>query len=132
MKRNQDFLKLVVDREATENRVTGVYLVTDHGNRLTERVREAVAGGISVLQYRDKERDAAAKAAMGRELRDICKSAGVTFIINDDVQLAKELDADGVHLGQEDGDPAEARRILGPKKLIGVSTHNLEEAQRAE
>ena len=132
MKRNQDFLKLVVDREATETRITGVYLVTDHESRLTERVMEAVAGGISLLQYRDKERDPAAKIAMGRELRDICESAGVTFIINDDVHLAKELDADGVHLGQEDGDPAEARRILGPKKLIGVSTHNLEEAQRAE
>jgi len=132
MKRNQDFLKLVVDRGATETRIRGVYLVTDRGSRLVERVREAIGGGISVLQYRNKERNTAAKASLGRELQRICSAAGVTFIVNDDMHLARELDADGVHLGQEDGDPVAARQLLGPRKLIGVSTHNLEEAQRAE
>ncbi|MBT0653757.1 bifunctional hydroxymethylpyrimidine kinase/phosphomethylpyrimidine kinase [Geomobilimonas luticola] len=132
MKRSQDFLKLVVDRGAIETRIRGLYLVTDQGSNLPERVRDAIGGGISVLQYRNKERNGAAKAELGRELRQMCAAAGVTFIVNDDVHLARELEADGVHLGQEDGDLAEARKILGTRKLIGVSTHNLEEAQRAE
>jgi hydroxymethylpyrimidine kinase/phosphomethylpyrimidine kinase/thiamine-phosphate diphosphorylase len=132
MKRSKNHLKLVVDRRATEARIRGVYLVTDQGERLPERVREAISGGAAIVQYRNKGRDATAKAQLGRELSAICAAARIPFIVNDDMELAWELEADGVHLGQDDGDPAAARQQLGPDKLIGVSTHNLEEALAAQ
>jgi hydroxymethylpyrimidine kinase/phosphomethylpyrimidine kinase/thiamine-phosphate diphosphorylase len=97
-----------------------------------ERVGKAIEGGVAVVQYREKVLDGPARAELGRELRRLCAEAGVLFIVNDDAELARQLDADGVHLGQEDGEPAAARQMLGEKKLIGVSTHNLEEARRAE
>ena len=131
-KRTRNFLRLVVDKDARDTRISGVYLVTDQGERLPERVREAIAGGVSVVQFRHKGSDPGERLAIGRELRLVCRHAGVPFIVNDDLELARELDADGLHLGQEDGSPAEARRILGPQTIIGVSTHNLEEARQAE
>ncbi len=132
MKRSKDHLKLVVDRRNADARIKGVYLVTDQGDRLPARVREAISGGATIVQFRDKGRDMAARAELGRELRAICAAAAVPFIVNDDVELARQLGADGVHLGQDDGDPAAARQLLGPHKLIGVSTHNLDEAQAAQ
>ena len=131
-KRTRNFLRLVVDKDARDTRISGVYLVTDQGERLPERVREAIAGGVSVVQFRHKGSDPGERLAIGSELRLVCRHAGVPFIVNDDLELARELDADGLHLGQEDGSPAEARRILGPQTIIGVSTHNLEEARLAE
>jgi hydroxymethylpyrimidine kinase/phosphomethylpyrimidine kinase/thiamine-phosphate diphosphorylase len=133
MTRNKDFLRLVVDRDVSASPIKGVYLITDHDDRLLERVQDALSGGgVSVLQYRNKIRDNAARTTIGLELKQLCSDCGVTFIVNDDPQLALELDADGVHLGQEDGDPGEARKLLGPRKIIGVSTHSLEEAKKAE
>lgn len=129
---SKEFLKLVVDRKRADDRVRGVYLITDQNDRLIGRVREAIAGGVSVVQYRNKSRDRAALHARGAELRQLCAGAGIPFIVNDDLELALALDADGLHLGQEDGDPEEARRRLGPKRLLGISTHSLLEAQRAE
>jgi hydroxymethylpyrimidine kinase / phosphomethylpyrimidine kinase / thiamine-phosphate diphosphorylase len=124
-------LKLVVDHSAKE-RIEGLYLITDQGERLVERVREALTGGVAVLQYRDKVRSREQRRILGRELRQLCSEAQVKFIVNDDVELAIELEADGVHLGQDDGDPVAARAALGPDKLIGISTHSLEEALAAE
>ncbi len=112
--------------------IRGLYLITDHGDRLSERVDEALAGGVSVLQYRNKEKDYPSRLAEALELRKMCASRGVTFIVNDDPHLAVESGADGVHLGQEDGNVKEARGILGPTKIIGISTHSLEEAVKAE
>ncbi len=127
-------LRLVVNspKQVTSRSIQGVYLITDHNEQLPERVEQALRGGVSVLQYRPKEKPWDEAVAEGRQLQQLCVRHGVTFIVNDDVRLACELDADGVHLGQEDGSPADARRILGPDKLVGVSTHNLEEALRAE
>jgi hydroxymethylpyrimidine kinase/phosphomethylpyrimidine kinase/thiamine-phosphate diphosphorylase len=110
----------------------GLYLITDHGDRLLERLGMALSGGVSTLQYRNKEKDFLPKLTEGRELQKLCAARGVTFIVNDDLLLAERLGADGVHLGQEDGTVGAARRILGEGKLIGVSTHTLEEALRAE
>lgn len=110
----------------------GVYLITDHHDRLVERVERALSGGVCCLQYRDKVKDHAARLAEGRELLRLCRERNVPFIVNDDVRLAAELGADGVHLGQDDGVVAEARLALGPKALIGVSTHSAEEARQAE
>ena len=122
-------LKLVVDHSGKERRIGGLYLITDQGERLVERVREALAsGGVSVLQYRDKVRGPEDRLDLGGELKLLCSQFQVKFIINDDLELAIALDADGLHLGQDDGDPAAARAALGAKKIIGVSTHSLEEA----
>src|SRR6185369_11701393 len=112
-------------------RVRGLYLITDNGERLLERVSNALPYA-AVLQFRSKEHSPAEKMRLGMELRKLCLGSGTLFIVNDDPQLARELDADGVHLGQEDGCPAEARRIIGEDKLIGISTHSPQEALAAE
>src|ERR1039457_4924695 len=124
--------RLVVNNKALPFAVTGIYLITDQGDNLVERVTAALRGGVSVLQYRAKSKEREACSAEAGELQQICRNFGVAFIVNDDMQLAKELDADGVHLGQDDGSIAEARELLGPDKIIGKSTHNLEEALQAE
>jgi hydroxymethylpyrimidine kinase/phosphomethylpyrimidine kinase/thiamine-phosphate diphosphorylase len=116
---------------STAARLHGVYLITDHGEELVERVKQAI-DRVCAVQFRSKEHPPAEKLNLGRELANLCRRAGVLFIVNDDIGLARELQADGVHLGQEDVDPAVARRLLGPGKLVGVSTHNLPEALAAE
>ena len=112
-------------------KLKGLYLITDGNARLVERISEALPYA-GALQFRAKELTGAEKLKIGRRLATLCKEAGVIFIVNDDPKLARELDADGVHLGQEDGDPAEARKLLGEGKLIGISTHTPREAAIAE
>lgn len=124
--------RLVVNKPVQTVSVSGVYLITDQGADLVERVYQALRGGISVLQYRAKSKEHAACLVEGKELKRLCAVYGVSFIVNDDVHLAAELDADGVHLGQDDGTVADARAVLGADKIIGKSTHNLEEALLAE
>jgi hydroxymethylpyrimidine kinase/phosphomethylpyrimidine kinase/thiamine-phosphate diphosphorylase len=130
--RSRDFLRLVVDKGFPDTRIRGVYLVTDEGDRLADRVADAISGGVSVVQFRAKTGTPEERFATGTELRRLCRSAGIPFIVNDDLELARQLDADGVHLGQEDGDPMEARRVLGSRRIVGVSTHDLAEAQQAQ
>jgi hydroxymethylpyrimidine kinase/phosphomethylpyrimidine kinase/thiamine-phosphate diphosphorylase len=125
-------LKLVVDHRGKERCIEGLYLITDQGERLVERVRDALSGGVNTLQYRDKQRNPVQRLATGRELKALCAEFQAKFIVNDDLELALALDADGLHLGQEDGDPAAARAALGKKKLLGISTHSLEEALAAQ
>ena len=124
--------RLVVNNASPPPDVSGVYLITDQGGDLTDRVALALRGGVSTLQYRSKGKEYGECLAEGAGLQRLCARFGVTFIVNDDLRLARELKADGVHLGQDDGDIAEARAQLGPGKIIGKSTHNLEEALRAE
>jgi hydroxymethylpyrimidine kinase/phosphomethylpyrimidine kinase/thiamine-phosphate diphosphorylase len=112
--------------------ICGVYLITDQGDDLVGRVRRAMRGGISILQYRAKDKGRELCLDEGGALKDLCRSFGVVFIVNDDVQLALALEADGVHLGQDDGSISAARQLLGPGRIIGKSTHNLEEALQAE
>lgn len=114
--------------------ISGLYLITDHDHdgRLLERVREALAGGVRVLQYRDKQSGPETRLATARALAGICRDAGVTFLVNDDPHLALEAGADGVHLGQGDMRPAEARALLGPQAIIGVSARSPEPARQAE
>lgn len=121
-----------VDKDAPRFNMKGVYLVTDHGDHLAERVEDALLGGVTAVQYRNKRKDDPDRFSQAMVIQRLCAKAGVPFIVNDDVDLARKLDADGLHLGQDDGDPAEARTLMGPGKIIGVSTHNLEEALRAE
>jgi hydroxymethylpyrimidine kinase/phosphomethylpyrimidine kinase/thiamine-phosphate diphosphorylase len=124
--------RLVVNNTLQPPDISGVYLVTDQEENLLDRVRQALLGGLSVLQYRAKGKEYGELVSEGNELKRLAARFGVTFIVNDDIQLAKELDADGVHLGQDDGTVTEARALLGTGKIIGISTHNLEEALCAE
>ncbi len=132
MSSNGHTLRLVVSRDKQDSAIRGLYLVTDHGDRLVERVEAAIDGGARIVQYRNKDRDRGKRFALGEEIQELCRRRGVVFIVNDDLELAKQLKADGLHLGQDDGDPRTARRELGQGKLIGVSTHNREEALAAQ
>ena len=127
-------LRLVVNSSRTTPLKTfaGVYLITDQQDNLIERVRLAIRGGVSVLQYRPKDKPFEQSLNEGNALKRICAERGVLFIVNDDISLAHELRADGVHLGQDDGTVAQAREILGQHSIIGISTHNRGEALKAE
>jgi len=105
----------------------GVYAITDPvlcGPQLSEKVMAAIEGGIRILQYRNKQaaRDIQHKEA--NNLLALCRQHDVLFIINDDVELAADVDADGVHLGQKDSALIEARQHLGENKIIGISCNN--------
>lgn len=90
-----------------------------------ERLKRALgAGPVAAFQLRVKGVDQHEAARLGEPLRQICADADVAFIVNDDISLAKRLGADGVHLGQDDGDPREARSLLGPEVQIGVTCHD--------
>lgn len=88
-----------------------------------ERVIAAARGHVAAFQFRVKNLDAHEAARLAAPLQEICAAHDVAFIVNDSVSLAKRLKADGVHLGQSDGDPREARRELGPDVQIGVTCH---------
>ena len=107
--------------------ITGLYAVTpdwvDTG-RLITACNLALKGGARVLQYRNKPASQAQRLEHALGLSAICRKAGATFIINDDVNLALEVDADGVHLGRDDGDIAAARKRLGRTKRLGASCYN--------
>lgn len=122
-------------RTATDaRRIRGLYAVTpdemDTG-RLLRLVNEAVAGGASLVQYRNKRADASLRLVQALGLHAVCQRAGVPLIINDDMELALEIEAEGVHLGREDGALAPARDRLGKKRLLGVSCYNELDAARA-
>lgn len=85
-----------------------------------------------MIQLRERHLDRAAFKAEALELKELCRTYAVPLIINDDVELALEIGADGVHVGQEDLEAGRARALLGPDKLLGVSAHSVEEALRAQ
>ena len=104
---------------------TGLYAITD-GPRtdLFGAVEGALKGGVAMLQYRDKTPDAIRRRDEARALRTLCTRFGVPLIINDDVALAREIDADGVHLGEDDSDVIAARSMLGAMRIIGASCYD--------
>ena len=108
---------------------TQLYLISpldvggDFPQRL-ERALEAGKGVVTAFQFRVKGVDQHEAAALAEPLQAICAAHDVAFIVNDSIALAKRLGADGVHLGQGDGDPKEARRLLGPDTQIGVTCHD--------
>ncbi len=115
-----------------------LYAITDRAwegeKTLEEQVEAALRGGVTMLQLREK-----AKESMGDEYREealriqtLCRRYNVPFIINDDVMLALDIDADGVHLGQDDMPPRKARVLLGDDKIIGVTVKTVEQAKAAE
>jgi len=115
--------------------IKGVYALTPDSlntHELLIRVRQALLGGVQVLQYRNKLADAALRLAQAKALRTLTREFGVPLIVNDDAQLAAAVDADGAHLGAMDGDVHSARALLGNNKLIGISCYNqLQQARNA-
>lgn len=113
-----------------------LYAVTDRSwlrkKTLYEQVEQALLGGATFIQLREKQLDEAHFMEEAVEIQKLCKQYGVPFLINDNVELAVKMNADGVHVGQEDMEAGEVRRRLGPDKIIGVSAHSVEEALRAE
>ncbi len=108
-----------------------LYLVTSPSETLVTTVESALKGGLTLVQYRDKTADDTLRLEQATKLRRLCHAYGALFIINDRVDLALAVDADGVHLGQQDMPIATARQLLGPQRLIGRSTTNSEEMQAA-
>lgn len=108
-----------------------LYLVTCPSDQLFPIVEASLEGGVTLVQYRDKTADDVEKLKNGRHLRQLCDRYGALFIINDRVDLAIAVNADGVHLGQQDIPIVLARQLLGPHRLIGRSTTNPEEMQQA-
>jgi len=105
----------------------GLYAITPSDNllpRLSALVASALAGGVKFVQYRNKFAPAAMKRAQAAELLRICRAADARLIVNDDLHLALEIGADGVHLGRDDGEIERARRELGPGRLLGVSCYD--------
>ena len=98
---------------------------------LLKVMEEALAGGATVIQLREKNMTVRELVEVGAKLQKLARQHGATFIINDHVDVALAIDADGVHLGQDDLSVSEARTLLGPKKIIGLSTHSLEQALAA-
>ncbi|AWB43537.1 thiamine phosphate synthase [Paenibacillus sp. CAA11] len=99
-----------------------------------EVVEEALAGGATLVQFREKGPGALRGAPLkelARELQAACRRAGVPFIVNDDVELALSIDADGVHVGQDDEDAGRVRVRIGEGRILGVSAHSVEDARRA-
>ncbi len=107
--------------------IGGLYAITpDEADtaELLRKVRLALQGGARVLQYRNKAAAAALRLKQAEALRELTREFSASLIINDDAALAKQVDADGVHLGGEDGSVATARELLGSDKIIGVSCYN--------
>jgi thiamine-phosphate pyrophosphorylase len=107
--------------------INGVYAITPDCTNTTDllhRVRLALAGGIGVLQYRNKSSNTAQRLEQAHALRKLTREFAIPFIVNDDVQLAAHVDADGVHLGATDDSVDAARAALGIHKIIGISCYN--------
>lgn len=114
--------------------LSGLYLITDDNldGKLLQKVKAALAGGVKIVQYRAKNIRPDERRALAQKLRGLCHLQQAKLIINDLPELAREVDADGVHLGQNDMPAVQARQLLGRNKLIGISTHSVEEALKAE
>ena len=113
-----------------------VYAVTDRawlkGESLKDQVEKALKGGVTFVQLREKNLDRRLFLEEAAAIKELCDSFHVPFVINDDVEIALASGADGVHVGQKDMDVKEARRRLGPGKIIGVSCKTVEQAKAAE
>jgi thiamine-phosphate pyrophosphorylase len=113
-----------------------LYVITDaklsRGRSHLEVARAAIEGEASVIQLRDKEATTRQLVEVGRELRALAREKGVTFMVNDRVDVALAVDADGVHVGQDDMPVPLARRLMGPGKIVGASAATSSEARKAE
>ncbi len=113
-----------------------LYAVTDRhwldGRTLYEVVKESLDGGATFMQLREKTLDEETFYREAVELQALCKEYGVPFVVNDDVDIAVRMDADGVHVGQSDMEAGNVRALIGPDKILGVSASTVEQAKLAE
>lgn len=113
----------------------GLYGITGekfaNGKTNYQCVKEMIDGGIKVIQYREKEKSMKEMVEEAKKIRDLCRENSVLFIVNDHVDLALLIDADGVHVGQDDMDVNDARTLIGDNKIIGLSTHSPEQGKKA-
>lgn len=113
-----------------------LYAVTDRswlgGETLRSQVERALKGGATFIQLREKELDEADFLEEAKEIQKLCREYHVPFVINDNVEIAAAVGADGVHVGQSDMEAGDVRRRLGPDKIIGVSAQTAEQALRAQ
>ena len=113
-----------------------LYAVTDRhwleGRKLIDVVKESLDGGVTMVQLREKTLEEGKFLEEAKELQTLCRERHIPFIVNDNVDIAQAMDADGVHVGQDDMETMDVRAKLGPDKIIGVSAHTVEEALLAE
>ena len=113
-----------------------LYAVTDrhwlNGRTLYSQVEEALKGGATFIQLREKELDEEHFLEEAKEIKELCRRYQVPFVINDNVEIALAVDADGVHVGQSDMEAGDVRAKLGPDKMIGVSAQTVEQGVMAE
>ncbi|MBO4783211.1 MAG: thiamine phosphate synthase, partial [Lachnospiraceae bacterium] len=113
-----------------------LYAVTDrhwlNGRKLSDVVKESLDGGVTFVQLREKELEEDKFLEEAKELKELCKEYKVPFVINDNVDIAIAMDADGVHVGQSDMEAGNVRAKLGPDKIIGVSAQTVEQAVLAQ
>ena len=113
-----------------------LYAVTDRSwlgtQALAQQVEQALRGGATCVQLREKELNDTDFLAEAKELKILCARYGVPLIINDNVELALKVDADGVHVGQEDMDARDVRNLIGADKILGVTAKTVEQAQKAQ
>ena len=107
--------------------IRGLYAITpdqEDNDYLISQVRQAIEGGVKLVQYRSKTLKPNQKKIQATAIKELCDALEVRLIINDDIELSKHLDAFGVHLGKDDDNIDDARKLLGPDKCIGVSCYN--------
>ena len=113
-----------------------LYAVTDRhwlgGRTLYDVVRESLDGGVTFLQLREKDLDDASFYEEAVKLQEMAKEYGVPFVVNDNVEIAVRMNADGVHVGQSDMEAGDVRALIGPNKILGVSAQTVEQAVLAE
>ena len=113
----------------------GLYGITGekfaNGKSNYQCVKEMIDGGIKIVQYREKDKTMREMIKEAMEISNLCKEKEVLFIVNDHIDLAILTDADGVHVGQDDMAPKDIRKLIGDNKIIGLSTHSIEQAQSA-
>lgn len=113
----------------------GLYGITGekfaNGKSNYQCVKEMIDGGIKIVQYREKDKTMREMIKEAIEISNLCKEKKVLFIVNDHIDLAILTDADGVHVGQDDMAPKDIRKLIGDNKIIGLSTHSIEQAQSA-
>ncbi len=123
-------------RRETARSIAGVYVIVDpehtNGRPVTRVAEAAIRGGAAALQYRDKKNDKGTLLGNAKEIAGMCRKAGVVFVVNDDADIARLTEADGLHCGQKDLPVREARWVLAPQQVIGKSNATVKEALDAE
>lgn len=125
-----------ISREMMKDMLS-VYFIMGSNNTSADPVsvvKKAIEGGATLFQFREKGSGSLTgdeRVLFAKRVQDVCRQAGIPFIINDDVELALRLEADGVHIGQDDADAEETRAAIGDM-ILGVSAHNVSEVKRAE